>query len=46
MANMSNQSVELHNPEAPIVSTGFEDGKESPLNVLAIADGEVEFIGV
>jgi hypothetical protein len=40
-ASMSNQAIELLNPELPIVQPGHQDGYDSPLNLKSEVDGVV-----
>lgn len=42
--NMSNQAVELINPDVPAVSSGHDDGaKTHPLNIYALSSGVVDY---
>ena len=42
--NMSNQAVELINPDVPAVSSGHDDGAKShPLNIYALSSGVVDY---
>ena len=42
--NMSNQAVELINPDVPVVSSGHDDGaKTHPLNIYALSSGVVDY---
>lgn len=40
-ASMSNQAIELLNPEVPIVQPGHQDGYDSPLNLKSDVEGVV-----